>query len=280
MGYKSISVIVTDAATDGPAVSAALAIAAREDAHLDLHCIGIDPTRYEMAPMGATAVLLDSGLAEARERSEALAEWVRGQLPLTPVRASVVPAIASSVGYESMIARLARYSDLIVAARPYGTGRGLLSVSTVEAVLFGTDAPVLIVPPDGGAFGKPFSRIVAAWDEGDESLSAIRKAIPMMQAAEHVDIVIVDPQTHSPERSDPGGMLCVMLARHGIRAEVSILSRTLPRISEVLTRFLRDRDAEALVMGAYGHSRFRQAILGGPTRDMLETAELPLIMAH
>ena len=61
---------------------------------------------------------------------------------------------------------------------------------------------------------------------------------------------------------------------------MSILSRTLPRVSEVMTRFANDRDADLIVMGAYGHSRMREAILGGATRDMLEGAELPLLMAH
>jgi nucleotide-binding universal stress UspA family protein len=68
--------------------------------------------------------------------------------------------------------------------------------------------------------------------------------------------------------------------RHGVRAEVSVLARTLPRVSEVLARQVRDLDAGMLVMGAYGHSRFREAILGGATRDMLEAAEVPVFLAH
>jgi nucleotide-binding universal stress UspA family protein len=280
MAYKSISMIVTDAGCDEAALAAALAIARREDAHLDIHCMGIDPTRYEVAPMGATAVMLDTGVAEARERVEELAAWARGRLPVDPVRAAVQPVVASSIGFDAMCARLLRYSDLIVASRPYGPGKGTLQVSAVEAGLFGTDSAVLIVPPEGADFEKPFHRVVAAWDESDESLSAIRKAIPMLKKAEVVDIVMVDPPGHSPERSDPGGMLCVMLARHGIKGEVSILSRTLPRVSDVLVRFVRENGADAMVMGAYGHSRFREAIIGGPTRDLLEVAEVPLIMAH
>jgi nucleotide-binding universal stress UspA family protein len=95
-----------------------------------------------------------------------------------------------------------------------------------------------------------------------------------------VQIVVVDPPAHGPERSDPGGHLCQLLVRHGVKAEVSVLARTLPHVSDVLARQLRDLDADLLVMGAYGHSRFREAILGGTTRDMLANAEVPVFLAH
>ena len=111
-------------------------------------------------------------------------------------------------------------------------------------------------------------------------MTAVRRALPFLKAAEMVDITVVDPPSHGPERSDPGGLLCQMLVRHGVRAEVSVLAKTLPRVSDVLARHVRDRDADLLVMGAYGHSRFREAILGGATRNMLEQAEVPVLMAH
>ena len=63
-------------------------------------------------------------------------------------------------------------------------------------------------------------------------------------------------------------------------AEVSILSKTLPRVSEVLNRHAVDHSSDLIVMGAYGHSRFREALIGGATRDMLETAQVPVMMAH
>jgi nucleotide-binding universal stress UspA family protein len=59
-----------------------------------------------------------------------------------------------------------------------------------------------------------------------------------------------------------------------------VIAKTLPRVSDVLGRHLRDQDADMLVMGAYGHSRLREAILGGATRNMLQIAEVPVFMAH
>lgn len=75
-------------------------------------------------------------------------------------------------------------------------------------------------------------------------------------------------------------MLTQMLARHGVRAEVSVLAKTLPRVSDVLMRHMEDIDASVLVMGAYGHSRLREAILGGATRNVLENAKRAVFLAH
>ena len=108
----------------------------------------------------------------------------------------------------------------------------------------------------------------------------MRRALPLLRAADQVCIAIVNPPAHSPERSDPGGLLTQMLARHGVRAEVAVLAKTLPRVSDVLMRHMGDIDAGLLVMGAYGHSRLREAILGGATRNVLENTEWPVLLAH
>jgi nucleotide-binding universal stress UspA family protein len=101
-----------------------------------------------------------------------------------------------------------------------------------------------------------------------------------LKLAELVDVTVVDPPQRGPERSDPGGLLCQYLVRHGIKAQVSVLAKTLPKVSEVLARHARDEGCDMMVMGAYGHSRLREAVLGGATRAVLEGAEIPVLMAH
>jgi nucleotide-binding universal stress UspA family protein len=92
--------------------------------------------------------------------------------------------------------------------------------------------------------------------------------------------VVIDPPTHGQDRSDPGGPLSQMLSRHGVHCEIDVLSKTMPRVSDILNRHVTDVDADMVVMGAYGHSRLREAILGGATRYMLEQAKVPVFMAH
>lgn len=280
MAYKTISVIVTDKSADGPTLKAAAELAYRDDAHLDVQCIGVDPARYEPMPAGTSMAVLEYGAAEARAQADTLKAWALTQLRADMAKLAVDAVVIPQMGLDTLVARLARYSDLIVATKPYGKGRAPLHVSVLEAELFGTGTPVLVVPDHGDLALGPFKRIVCAWNESSESFNAIRSALPILQAAERVDVVMVNPPDHSPERSDPGGAITLMLARHGVKAGVSILARTLPRVTDVIDRFATEHGSDLIVMGAYGHSRFRESILGGATRDTLEQTRLPLLMAH
>jgi len=280
MAYKTIAVIMTDAEGDAPALHAALALAQRDGAHLDVHCLGIDPARFDAMPVGATAVLLEMDASAARERSEAILASAQAAIPTGLERVSMQSLVIPNLGLNAAVARLARYADLIVATRPYGPGQTALAVAVVEAELFGSGAPVLLVPPARLDLREPFRRPLIAWNETEESLRAIRMAVPMLKAAVHVDVVIIDPPSHSPERSDPGGGVSVMLSRHGVKTEVSVLAQTMPRVSDVLLRFAREHGNDVVVMGAYGHSRFRESLIGGATRDMLDASPIPLLMAH
>jgi nucleotide-binding universal stress UspA family protein len=280
MPYKTISVVVTDPATDGQTLAAAIGIAQRNDAHLDIYCLGIDVARYDAMPMGTMSVVITGNGDYARGQADSLLAWAQKAVPSDMVEVTLQSMVLSNLGLDGAVSRMTRYSDLIVAPLPYGQGRSPTLVAVIEAELFGTGAPVLVVPDAARDYSKVFNRVMVAWNEGEESLAAIRKALPVLQAASHVDIVMVDPPSHSAERSDPGGAVTLMLARHGVRAEVSILAQTLPKASEILKRFAREHGADLIVMGAYGHSRFRESILGGVTRDMLEHAPLPLLMAH
>ena len=150
----------------------------------------------------------------------------------------------------------------------------------LEASLFEGGAPVLVLPQGSVAVEGLGKRILVAWNQSDEALHAIRRALPVLKAAEAVEIAVVDPSPYSPEGSDPGGKLCQMLTRHGVKAEIAVLAKTLPTVTEVLTRRAAETGADMLVMGAYSKSRLREAIMGGATRHMLERANLPVLMAR
>lgn len=279
MAFKSILTILTDPAAAASQLEGAVALARREDAHLDVLCIGVDRTQTGYYYAGATAILTQEAYNQAKEEASAAEATVRARLEREDIRWAVDTAVAQIGALGGPVAMLARFSDLVVLAKPYGKSGGAAAEAILEAALFEGHAPVLVLPEgfSGAEFGK---RIVLAWNQSDEALIAARAALPLLKAAGEVDITIIDPPSHGPERSDPGGMLSQYLARHGVHAEVSVLAKTLPRTSEVILRHTRDENADLVVMGAYGHSRFREAILGGATRNMLEMAEVPVFMAH
>lgn len=279
MAFKSILTIVTDPKGAASQIDAAVALARREDAHLDVLCIGVDRTQTGYYYAGATAILTQEAYNQAKQEAAAAETAVRERLDAEDIRWGADTAVAQIGALGGPVAMLARFSDLVVLAKPYGKTANPAAEAILEAALFEGRAPVLVLPDgyEGAEFGK---RVVLAWNQSDEALIAARAALPLLKAATAVDITIIDPPTHGPERSDPGGMLSQLLSRHGVHTEVSVLAKTLPKTSEVLSRHARDINADLIVMGAYGHSRFREAILGGATRNMLEMAEVPVFMAH
>lgn len=279
MAYRTVTTVVTDIELNKPSMAAAIAVAGRLEAHLDVLCLGLDRTQPGFYYAGASAMVIQDNLAQARESAEALEAQTRSLLEGSGVTWSTDSLTAQMVALNGLIAHRTRFSDLVVLPRPYGEGRAYDCEAITEAALFNGQVPVLIIP-DQGDFPPEIKNVVVAWNESSEALNAIRFAMPFLQGADNVSIAIIDPPQHGPERSDPGGMLSQMLSRHGVRAEVSVLARTMPRVSDILNRHARDKDADLVVMGAYGHSRFRESILGGATRHMLEVAEVPVLMAH
>ena len=282
MAFKSILTICADPLRAPQTFATAASLAMSQDGHLEVLALGVDKTQIGYSYVGAGAVVMQAAQENATADVQAIEAAVKSAASRAgpTLRWSSEGAIAMIGGLSDLVALRARFADLVVLTKPYGDRRGDEEEAIVESAMFEGQAPVLILPDaalDASTIGK---RIVVAWNQSRESLIAIRRSMPFLKKADQVWITIVDPPTHGAERSDPGGALCQMLVRHGVKAEVTVLARTMPRISEVLARHVRDMNADMLVMGAYGHSRFRQAILGGATRNTLESTEVPVFMAH
>lgn len=281
MAFRSILTVTTDAKTLSKGLESVAAIALAEDAHLDVLGLALDRVTLGYSYIGAGIEVLKIAQEQMNESAKELDEQLTAEVGKQQfgLRAAVETAIVQMAAITDLVAQRARYADVVVLPLPYGKGRGNESEIILEAALFEGQAPVLVLPQDDFA-ALPPRRVVIAWNGSRESLNAVRAAMPLLKTAERVIITMVDPSPKGVDRSDPGGLLCQMLVRHGVKAEVAVLARSLPRISDVLAQQLRDVDADLLVMGAYGHSRFRESILGGATRHMLETAQVPVLMAH
>lgn len=282
MAYKSILTVLTNPDSAELAITAAARLAQAQDAHLDVLVLGVDRTQVGYSYIGTGAVLMQVSLDRAEADARALEAAAKAALAeQSPDLRFSVEAVVTQLGaLTDVVASRARFADLVVLPRPYGPGQGVEAEAVVEAALFEGKAPVLVLPEKGLGENALPKRIVVAWNQSSEAMIATRQALPLLKGADTVNITVIDPPTQGEERSDPGGMLCQMLVRHGVHAEVSVLARSLPRVSDVLARHIWDQNADMLVMGAYGHSRFREAILGGATRNMLEKAEVPVLMAH
>lgn len=253
------------------------------DAHLDALALGVDRVQvgYSYVETGSSLpmIALERAEADARALEKAMRAALSRQGPT--LRWSCEAAVTQLGALTELVSSRLRFADLVVLDLPYGPGRGPEEEAILETALFDAGAPVMVLPnaDNGRDLAKP-KRVVLGWNQSREALAATRAALPLLQQAESVSVTVVDPPAYGPERSDPGGLLCQMLVRHGVRAEVVVLAQSAPRVSDALARHARDLDADLLVMGAYGHSRFREYLLGGATRDMLEGASVPVLMAR
>ncbi|SEM26291.1 Universal stress protein family protein [Roseovarius tolerans] len=279
MTYNSLFTVLTDESLVDETLDHAMAAATEHEAHLDVLCLGVDRSQSGYYYAGASAIVLQETIARAQEEAEAIEARARKVLGGSALRWSVEAGVSQLADLGRHVAARARFSDMVILPQPYAEGRGAELEPLTESALFEGRTPVLVAPKDGTPVPRP-ARIMLGWNESSEALGAVRAALPLLKRADVVHVVVIDPPSHGPNRSDPGGLLSQYLARHGVKVEIDVLSKTLPRVSDVLLRHAGDMDADMVVMGAYGHSRFREAIFGGATRYMLEQANLPVFMAH
>jgi len=175
------------------------------------------------------------------------------------------------------IAAEARTADLLVATRPYNHHSA--TPELLEAVLFNSGRGCLFVPPAIMPNGD-IDTVVVAWRNTREAARAVSEAGPIMRAAKKVVIALVT-EDGAPESQDemPGADIARHLDRHGVNVELRQISGW-SNPAEALLNEVEKAGAKMLVMGGYGHSRFREWVLGGVTRDILRVAEVPVLLAH
>ena len=252
MSYKDLLVVLDPEVPARARLDLAVALAERFAAHL----VGLYPLPTPQRPRELgyyDPALLDPFYENLRERARAAAETVREHFEhaagLRGISAEwrLVPE-----GPESDPALHARYADLTILVVPYA-----------------------------GRFEAVGKRVVIAWNSSREAARAVHDAMPLLAAAEAVTVLTIDAREGPHGHGEmPGADISLHLARHGVKVQIEhTVSGDLP-IGEVLLSRLADLAADLLVMGAYGHSRMRELLLGGATRSLLRSMTVPVLMSH
>jgi nucleotide-binding universal stress UspA family protein len=172
-----------------------------------------------------------------------------------------------------------RYADLVVLSRGNRSDASAHAHRLPERVSLHGVRPVLLVPDDwqGEAWG---GTAVVGWDGGMCALRAIVGALPLLRRAADVKLVLVNPnQLSDLHGEEPGADMALYLARQGVKVDV-VLERSGTSDGNALISLARFHGAGLMVSGAYGHNRLREWVLGGVTRELLEHAPVPLLLAH
>ncbi|MBX6376734.1 MAG: universal stress protein [Acetobacteraceae bacterium] len=226
--------------------------------------IGIGPVIERLREEALTA----AAEVEARFRETVRREGIDGEWRL-----------AEGMSAE-LVALHARYADLALVGQEEPEGDQPAATAIIERVLFSSGRPVLVVP-FAGRFETVGRRALIGWNASREATRAVHDALPLLMRAETVTVFSVNPRRGPDGPGEvPGADLALHLARHGVKVETAQTVSADVSEADVLLNQVADMAADLLVMGAYGHSRMREFVMGGVTRSILERMTVPVLMSH
>jgi nucleotide-binding universal stress UspA family protein len=258
------------------AIEYAISLARAFDAHLAAVAFAYD----EVPPALLAGEVPPAWIAEYRKDAQHAAQAAVGAFEEATKRAGIsaqggwLPA--TFTGSADLFARMTRRFDLSVI-RQTAPGSSTPAPLIIEAALFQTGRPVLVVPYIQKT-GLKLDRVMVGWDGSSSAARAAGDAMPFLERAKMVQVVVVSERGKSDEIA--GADIAQHLARHGVTVEVKQIVAPDARPAEVLLSHAADTSADLLVLGGYGHSRLREFVLGGVTRSILETMTVPTLMAH
>lgn len=261
--------------TQSQALAQAIALAQATDSAVSLYVFA----PHLAAPFRMSAATASVWLAQEAERLEKSTSSVTHKASQAISDAGLqVVAEHAGLPFDSRSGRfvqLARVHDLAILDAADISDASQHTV--IEDVLFDSGCPLLLFPRNAATV-KP-ERIAIAWDGSARSARAVKDALPFLVRAETVVAVTVEGEKDL-SRMAPGADLATFLARHGVECSLATLVAEAGDVAGRLRSFVTSEGMQMIVMGAFVHSRFRQAILGGVTQSLLEHSPVPLFLSH
>jgi nucleotide-binding universal stress UspA family protein len=267
---KSLLLHLDGGERDAVHLEVAARLAREHGAHLDAVFTELEPDMpVGVLGRGASAVYLEDA-ADAAERAAALSE--QRFLAAAPALLAGLP----SAGWSrergeaaEILARRSRTADLAIL------GQGEDAAALVEAVLDDAGCPLLVVPRRG-AVERVGARALVAWDASAPASRALRGALPLLMRAEQVVTLVIGDDETLRDRVPP---VQRYLERHGAPAVPDTMGSETSVGPAILGRAVK-LGCDLVVMGAYGHSRLMELLLGGTTRHVLHNMTAPVLLAH
>ncbi|NBC32523.1 MAG: universal stress protein [Alphaproteobacteria bacterium] len=178
--------------------------------------------------------------------------------------------------HNQLLAERSHYADMVIVCQGHGgVPEGHVGLHHPDDLLFMASCPVLVLPQHWTS-DEIGHRVLVAWKDTREAARALRDSLPILEKADDIFVLTCDPPHH---RFDAGVAAVAFLGRHGLRVE-QVSDSANGDVGDVILSYAKDLRADLLIMGAYGHSRFREIILGGVTQHVLRNMARPALMAH
>lgn len=291
---KHILVPLSGTTGDSAVLALALLVAQLFDAHLDcVHIVPDTPSMIRravsvemsasMLPADAMRALMKhaeihGGAARAAFSDFCQSEHIaRSEAPLSSSGVTACWRQRVSDALEGLIEE-ARVHDLVVTRNASIDGRVQHRIDLSRLVMQ-AGRPILLAPPAAGR-GK-LRRVAIAWKNNAETARALTAAMPILSKAETIQILAVTEDSQTEAECREGIETAARQLRwHGMEVGTQLVDAGSRSVAQAILTAAGDAGADLLVMGAYGHSRFREAVLGGFTRHVIDGVGLPVFLFH
>lgn len=241
------------------------------------HVIGLFALEFDELPGYVSAQISPDLLDRARDNYRAQAQFVREALEAEANRVGVSCEWRQEDGPAlGLLRKHGRYCDLVVVSQPDTSREGARVEGFPGELALTGGRPVLSIPFAGNHAGLG-TNVLIAWNGSREAARAVHDAMPFLVKAKSVVVLSVDPRDNG---HFAGADIATHLAHHGVMVEARHSVAPDVAVGDELLNMASDLGVDLLVMGAYGRSRLREAVLGGATRHMLRHMTIPVLMSH
>jgi nucleotide-binding universal stress UspA family protein len=248
---------------------------------LGAHIAGIAFVFDPIVPISGTgyipAEIIETQLSDNQAAAKAAIDQFATATSRTGVSAEPITLSASSAGAGDQFARIARRFDLAIVGQAEPGGNAAEEL-IAESTLFESGRPMIVVPYIQKGPLK-LDRVMVCWDGSRPAARAIADAMPILEKAGKVEVVIVTNERGKQDEIE-GADMGQHLARHGLKVDVKRIAGGNIDIAATLLSHVADSGTDFIVMGGYGHSRLREFVLGGVTHSIMRAMTAPVLLSH
>lgn len=276
--YRTILVHLPDEVRAAKTLAVATKLAVAHDAHL-IGLFAMPPDIISPA-FGFARGIMDAGKKALRQRAQVIAAMFEGANAGLQIKKEWRFVETGRQSITDVILNQARTADLVVVPQRNPDWDDTLLLECPEDIVMASGRPTILVPTAGTVetIGK---RITVAWNDRREAARATFDALPLLKKANNVRVLWINPEDETSSPGDlPTAEIAATLARHGVRCTSAEARGSDLLVGEELLKQVDQDLSDLLVMGAYGRSRMREFVLGGATRTILNTTNIPVLLSH
>ncbi len=279
MSYKTILVYLQNSKRAKSLLDVAVPLANRHDAHLIGLFITPDIPLHPLVEIHLPEEIILKQQRAIEQEGEAVSKAFDKATDEIYDKSEWRNPTCLHSGISDMIVDHALAADLVVISQDDDDQLGPWPDFPADVAL-GSSRPVLVIPKDR-RFEPIGNKVIVAWNASREASRAAFDAVPVMKDAKEVHVMAIVPESDSKHNiSHRGDELAAALARHDIKAHVSASWDEALSVGDTLISRAEDNNFDLIVMGCYGHSRLRESMFGGVSRNILREMKVPVLMSH